>query len=151
MLKAIPSMSWALLLLFIIFYIFGVFGSTMYGDTFPELFGDIGGSMFTLFQVMTFESWATAVARPIMEIHDYAWIYFLIFILLTAITLLNVMVGIVVEAVGTISAAVKERQAAEAAENAPPEVRAADEIEAEIRQHLAQIEALLEVRKEVAI
>ena len=96
---------------------------------------------------MTFESWATAVARPIMEIHDYAWIYFLIFILLTAITLLNVMVGIVVEAVGTISAAVKERHAAEAAENAPPEVRAADEIEAEIRQHLAQIEALLDVRK----
>ena len=151
MLKAIPSMSWALLLLFIIFYIFGVFGSTLYGEDFPELFGDIGGSMFTLFQVMTFESWATAVARPIMEIYDYAWIYFLIFILLTAITLLNVMVGIVVEAVGTISAAVKERQAAEAAENAPPEVRRADEIEAEIRQHLAQIEALLEVRKEVAI
>ena len=151
MLKAIPSMSWALLLLFIIFYIFGVFGSTMYGDTFPELFGDIGGSMFTLFQVMTFESWATAVARPIMEIHDYAWIYFLIFILLTAITLLNVMVGIVVEAVGTISAAVKERQAAEAAENAPPEERRADEIEAEIRQHLAQIEVLLEKRKDEAI
>ena len=148
MLKAIPSMSWALLLLFIIFYIFGVFGSTMYGDTFPELFGDIGGSMFTLFQVMTFESWATAVARPIMEIYDYAWIYFLIFILLTAITLLNVMVGIVVEAVGTISAAVKERQAAEAAENAPPEVRRADEIEAEIRQHLAQIEELLQKREE---
>mgnify|MGYP001718502727 FL=1 len=151
MLKAIPSMSWALLLLFIIFYIFGVFGSTMYGDTFPELFGDIGGSMFTLFQVMTFESWATAVARPIMEIYDYAWIYFLIFILLTAITLLNVMVGIVVEAVGTISAAVKERQAAEAAENAPPEERRADEIEAEIRQHLAQIEALLQKRKDEAI
>ena len=56
------------------------------------------------------------------------------------------MVGIVVEAVGTISAAVKEKQAEEAAENAPPEVRRADEIEAEIRQHLAQIEALLEVR-----
>lgn len=148
MLKAIPSMSWALLLLFIIFYIFGVFGSTMYGDTFPELFGDIGGSMFTLFQVMTFESWATAVARPIMEIHDYAWIYFLIFILLTAITLLNVMVGIVVEAVGTISAAVKERQAAEAAEEAPPEVCAADEIEAKIREHLAQIEELLQKREE---
>ena len=113
--------------------------------------GDIGGSMFTLFQVMTFESWATAVARPIMAMYPYAWIYFLVFILLTAITLLNVMVGIVVEAVGTISAAVKERQAAEAAENAPPEVRRADEIEAEIRQHLAQIEALLEKRKDEAI
>ena len=109
--------------------------------------GDIGGSMFTLFQVMTFESWATAVARPIMAMYPYAWIYFLVFILLTAITLLNVMVGIVVEAVGTISAAVKEKQAAEAAENAPPEVREADEIEAEIRKHLVQIEELLNARR----
>ena len=147
MLKAIPSMTWALLLLFIVFYIFAVFGSTMYGDTFPELFGDIGGSMFTLFQVMTFESWATAVARPIMAMYPYAWVYFLVFILLTAITLLNVMVGIVVEAVGTISEAVKQKKADEAAENAPPEVRDADEIEAEIRKHLGQIEELLQMRK----
>ena len=146
MLKAIPSMSWALLLLFIIFYIFGVFGSTLFGETFPELFGDIGGSMFTLFQVMTFESWATAVARPIMATYSYAWVYFLVFILLTAITLLNVMVGIVVEAVGTISEAVKQKQAADAAENAPSEVREADEVEAEIRMHLEQIEELLKKR-----
>ncbi len=151
MLKAIPSMTWALLLLFIVFYIFAVFGSTMYGDAFPELFGDIGGSMFTLFQVMTFESWATAVARPIMAMYPYAWIYFLVFILLTAITLLNVMVGIVVEAVGTISEAVKQKQAAEAAENAPLEVRDADEREAEIRKHLVQIEELLQKRKDEAI
>ena len=146
MLKAIPSMTWALLLLFIVFYIFAVFGSTMYGDAFPELFGDIGGSMFTLFQVMTFESWATAVARPIMATYSYAWVYFLVFILLTAITLLNVMVGIVVEAVGTISEAVKQKQAADAAENAPSEVREADEVEAEIRMHLEQIEELLKKR-----
>ena len=146
MLKAIPSMTWALLLLFIVFYIFAVFGSTMYGDAFPELFGDIGGSMFTLFQVMTFESWATAVARPIMATYSYAWVYFLVFILLTAITLLNVMVGIVVEAVGAISEAVKQKQAADAAENAPSEVREADEVEAEIRMHLAQIEELLKKR-----
>lgn len=146
MLKAIPSMTWALLLLFIVFYIFAVFGSTMYGDTFPELFGDIGGAMFTLFQVMTFESWATAVARPIMEIHPHAWVYFLVFILLTAVTLLNVMVGIVVEAVGTISEAVKQEKAAEAAKIEPPEAQSAEEREAKIRKHLEAIEALLRER-----
>ena len=146
MLKAIPSMSWALLLLFIIFYIFGVFGSTLYGETFPELFGNIGGSIFTLFQVMTFESWATAVARPIMEMYPYAWAYFLVFILLTAITLLNVMVGIVVEAVGTISEAVKREQNAAEEENTSSDVCAADEVEKEIRKHLEQIEELLKKR-----
>ena len=147
MLKAIPSMSWALVLLFIIFYIFAVFGSTLYGGTFPELFGDIGGSMFTLFQVMTFESWATAVARPIMEVYEYAWVYFLIFILLTSITLLNVMVGIVVEAVGTISDAAKKKQAAKDREAA---VIDDDKIEMEIRQHLEQIDELLKQRSAVS-
>ena len=146
MLKAIPSMSWALLLLFIIFYIFGVFGSTLYGETFPELFGNIGGSIFTLFQVMTFESWATAVARPIMEMHPYSWVYFLVFILLTSITLLNVMVGIVVEAVGTISEAVKREQNAAEEKNTSSDVCAADEVEKEIRKHLEQIEELLKKR-----
>ena len=146
MLKAIPSMSWALLLLFIIFYIFGVFGSTLYGETFPELFGNIGGSIFTLFQVMTFESWATAVARPIMEMHPYSWVYCLVFILLTSITLLNVMVGIVVEAVGTISEAVKREQNAAEEENTSSDVCAADEVEKEIRKHLEQIEELLKKR-----
>ena len=147
MLKAIPSMSWALVLLFIIFYIFAVFGSALYGDTFPELFGGVGGAMFTLFQVMTFESWATAVARPIMAVHSFAWIYFLVFILLTSITLLNVMVGIVVEAVGTISEAAKKKQAAKEAENASAEVMNDDQVEKEIRKHLEQIEELLEARK----
>ena len=56
------------------------------------------------------------------------------------------MVGIVVEAVGTISEAVKQKQAADAAENAPSEVREADEVEAEIRMHLEQIEELLKKR-----
>ncbi len=147
MLKAIPSMSWALVLLFIIFYIFAVFGSALYGDSFPELFGGVGGSMFTLFQVMTFESWATAVARPIMEIYPYAWIYFLVFILLTSITLLNVMVGIVVEAVGTISEAAKKKQAAKDAAKAQYEGYEADEVEKEIRKHFEEIEKLLKARR----
>jgi len=82
-----------------------------------------------------------------MAVYSYAWIYFLIFILLTAITLLNVMVGIVVEAVGSISEAAKQKAAEEAAKNAPPDVRTANEIEAEIRTHLSQIEELLQKRQ----
>lgn len=146
MLKAIPSMTWALLLLFIIFYIFAVFGSTLYGDAFPELFGDIGDSIFTLFQVMTFESWATAVARPIMEVHPYAWVFFLVFILLTSITLLNVMVGIVVEAVAQISEANRQKQLSAEEKNLFSDVRDTEKIDKEIREHIAKIEELLKAR-----
>lgn len=57
------------------------------------------------------------------------------------------MVGIVVEAVGSISEAAKQKAAEEAAKNAPPDVRTANEIEAEIRTHLSQIEELLQKRQ----
>lgn len=144
MLKAIPSMSWALVLLFIIFYIFGVFGCTLFGSDFPTLFGSVGGSMFTLFQVMTFESWSTAVARPIMQMYPYAWIFFLVFILLTSITLLNVMVGIVVESVEGICKVTREKQIITQTASLPDDIC---EKEQEIRKHLEQIESLIKKKK----
>lgn len=146
MLKTIPSMTWALVLLVIIFYIFAVFGNALYGEAFPELYGDIGGSMFTLFQVMTFESWATAVARPIMAQFSYAWIYFFVFILLTSITVLNVMVGIVVDAVSQISEAENKKRLAENSTGSD-EVDLEREIQ-EIRDHLDNLETLLTAIKE---
>lgn len=120
--------------------------SAEYGDAFPELFGDIGDSIFTLFQVMTFESWATAVARPIMEVHPYAWVFFLVFILLTSITLLNVMVGIVVEAVAQISEANRQKQLSVEAKDLFSDVRDTEKIDKEIREHIAKIEELLKAR-----
>ncbi len=77
------------------------------------------------------------------------WVYFLVFILLTSITLLNVMVGIVVEAVGTISEAAKKKQAAKDAEKASADLLEADEVGKEIRKHFEQIEELLKARKEM--
>ena len=61
----------------------GLFGSAM-----PTEFGTLGRSFFTLFQVMTLESWATAVARPAMEANAFAWAFFVVFILATTFTML---------------------------------------------------------------
>lgn len=143
MLKTIPAMLWSLVLLLIIFYIFAVFGTTLFSHEFPELFGDLGSSIFTLFQVMTFESWATAVARPIMEVYPYSWIYFLIFILGTSITVLNVMVGIVVDAVSEISAAEKMKAMQEQYKDS---TSVEMEIDA-IKKHLEVIESLMSAKK----
>lgn len=142
MLRTIPSMSWALVLLFIIFYIFAIFGQNMFADDFQELFGTLGGSMFTLFQVMTFESWATAVARPVMDVYPLAWIYFLLFILLTSITVLNVMVGIVVEAVSQIAEVEK-------AKSLEKQYHGKESIEEElqlIHEHIDKLEVMLRIK-----
>lgn len=96
LLKSIPSIGWIGVLVMIIFYIFAVIGTSLYGEQFPQWFGNLGASMFTLFQVMTLESWASGIARPVMQEIPHAWIFFVPFILLATYTTLNIFIAIVV-------------------------------------------------------
>ncbi|NIC06870.1 ion transporter [Billgrantia bachuensis] len=95
--KSIPRMGYVALLMFIIFYIYGAIGSFLFASVDEKLWGNISLAMLTLFQVATFESWATAVLYPTMEHYPYAWIYFLTFIFLNAFIFLNMMIGIVLD------------------------------------------------------
>ena len=95
LLKSIPSMGWISLLLMVV-YIFAVLGTNLYGNEFPELFGDLGSSMFTLFQIMTLESWSSGIARPMMQTMPYAYLFFVPFILIATYTTLNIFIAIVV-------------------------------------------------------
>jgi len=96
LLKSIPSIGWISLLLMVVFYIFAVLGTNLYGNEFPELFGDLGSSMFTLFQIMTLESWSSGIARPMMQTMPYAYLFFVPFILIATYTTLNIFIAIVV-------------------------------------------------------
>ena len=89
-------MGWISLLLMVVFYIFAVLGTNLYGNEFPELFGDLGSSMFTLFQIMTLESWSSGIARPMMQTMPYAYLFFVPFILIATYTTLNIFIAIVV-------------------------------------------------------
>lgn len=95
--KSLPRMAYVALLMFIMFYIYGAVGSFLFHDVDEKLWGNIAVSMLTLFQVATFESWATAVLYPTMEHYPYSWIYFLTFIFLNAFIFLNMMIGIVLD------------------------------------------------------
>lgn len=97
LLKSIPRMGYVVLLMFIIFYIYAAIGSFLFHTVDEQLWGNIALAMLTLFQVATFESWATAVLYPTMEHFPYAWIYFLTFIFLNAFIFLNMMIGIVLD------------------------------------------------------
>lgn len=95
--KSLPRMGYVALLMFIIFYIYAAVGSFIFHDVDEKLWGNIAVAMLTLFQVATFESWATAVLYPTMEYYPYSWIYFLTFIFLNAFIFLNMMIGIVLD------------------------------------------------------
>ncbi|MFN3882748.1 MAG: ion transporter [Nitrincola lacisaponensis] len=103
--KSIPRMGYVALLMFIIFYIYAAIGSFLFESVDEKLWGNISLAMLTLFQVATFESWATAVLYPTMEHYPYSWIFFLTFIFLNAFIFLNMMIGIVLDVMQKESAA----------------------------------------------
>jgi voltage-gated sodium channel len=98
LLSAIPAMGTVILLLSLIFYVSAVMATTLFGASFPDWFGNIGLSLYSLFQIMTLESWSMGIVRPVMEAYPYAWAFFVPFILVTSFTVLNLFIAIIVNA-----------------------------------------------------
>ncbi|HYH70641.1 MAG TPA: ion transporter [Methyloceanibacter sp.] len=110
---ALPGMGSILLLIALIFYVCAVMAVNLYGAQYPELFGTLGASLFTLFTIMTLEGWVEGVVNPIMETNPYAWLFFIPFIIITTFWVLNLFIGIIVNAMQEehAKAEAEERQA----------------------------------------
>ena len=104
LLSAIPGLSSIILVLLLVYYVFAVMATNLFGNDFPQWFGSIGSSMYTLFQVMTLESWSMGIVRPIMEQFPYAWMFFVPYILIATFTMLNLFIAIIVNAMQTQNA-----------------------------------------------
>ncbi|MGK7296968.1 MAG: ion transporter [Candidatus Wenzhouxiangella sp. M2_3B_020] len=102
LMRALPGMGWTALLLVLVFYIFAVMGTMMFRESFPEYWGTLGRSFFSLFQIMTLESWSSAIARPMLEEIPLAWMYFVPFILVSSFMVLNLFIAIIVSATNAI-------------------------------------------------
>ena len=98
LIDAIPSMWTVVVLLLLIFYIFSVMATKLFGAAFGEWFGTIGASAFTLFQIMTLEGWSDGIVRPVMKLYPWAWMFFVPFILITSFAVLNLFIGVIVDA-----------------------------------------------------
>lgn len=95
---ALPGMGSIMALLTLVFYVFSVMATKLFSSAFPEWFGSIGASAYSLFQVMTLESWSMGIVRPVMEVYPFAWAFFIPFIVCTTFTVLNLFIGIIVSA-----------------------------------------------------
>ncbi len=93
---ALPGMASVFLLMAIIFYIGAVMATKLFGADFPDWFGTLGRSAYTLFQIMTLESWSMGIVRPVMESQPYAWAFFVPFIMVTTFAVVNLLVGLIV-------------------------------------------------------
>lgn len=97
MFAALPGGASVAGILFILYYVAAIVGTTLFGDDVPRYFGDMGTTFFTLFQLMTLEGW-NSIAEAVMATNPRAWMFFVIFIVFTNFTTLNLLFGIIVDA-----------------------------------------------------
>ncbi|KPK37896.1 MAG: hypothetical protein AMJ69_10025 [Gammaproteobacteria bacterium SG8_47] len=102
LLHAIPGIASIAGLMVLLYYVFAVMATGLFGADHPTWFGTIGKSMYTLFQIMTLESWSMGIVRPVMETHPYAWLFFIPFILIATFTILNLFIAIIVNTMQTM-------------------------------------------------
>jgi len=93
---ALPGMASVFVLMAIIFYVGAVVATKLFSASFPEWFGSLGGSAYSLFQIMTLESWSMGIVRPVMEVYPHAWMFFVPFIMVTTFAVVNLLVGLIV-------------------------------------------------------
>jgi voltage-gated sodium channel len=142
LLSAIPGLASVFGIIAIIFYVAAVIATKLFGGDFPQWFGNLGSSAYTLFQVMTLESWSMGIVRPVMEVFPQAWAFFVLFILVSTFTMLNLFIAVIVNAIQAeheIELLDKGAAAAEksAAAELQEEVRALRDELREMRQLLA--------------
>ena len=140
LLAAIPGLASIGMVLALVFYVFAVITTNLFGAAFPDWFGTLGRSLYTLFQVMTLESWSMGISRPVMEVFPYAWIFFIPFILIATFTMLNLFIGVIVSAMQSFSDDDKAQSAPDAAPEGTAQLHT--ELRA-LRSEMAELRELL--------
>ena len=120
-----------------IFYIGAVMATKLFGQAFPDWFGSIGHSLYSLFQIMTLESWSMGIVRPVMKVYPYAWIFFVPFIMVTSFAVINLFIGVIVDSMQTVQEELVEEVHADA-QNIEEKLNNVEKELAELRRMLRE-------------
>jgi voltage-gated sodium channel len=145
LLASVPGISSIALVMSIIFYVFAVLATNLFGGDFDQWFGSVGRSLYTLFQIMTLESWSMGIVRPVMEIFPLAWMFFVPFILIATFTMLNLFIGVIVSAIQSFHDAEIVEQA-----GPPSETITLAEVQQQLRLMSSQLDDMRALLKQRA-
>ncbi len=110
LLGSLASLGSVIGLMLIVFYVSAVVSTNLFASEFPDWFGNLGSSFFTLFQIMTLESWSEGIARPVMEKFPYSWVFFITFIMIATFTVVNLFIAAIVDSFSSTSHEDKEAE-----------------------------------------
>ena len=142
LLRSLPGLGSTAILLLLIFYVGGVMTTVLFKTAFPEFFGDLGSSIYSLFQIMTLESWSMGIVRPEMEQYPYSWLFFVPFVIVTSILVLNLVVAIVVDSMQSAKEMMAEEGRAEREAAGEPAEATLETLQTEIRALRTEVQAL---------
>ena len=95
LLRSIPSMLNVIILMSIIFFIYGVAGYHLFHEHDPTHWRDLGYAILTLFRIVTLEDW-TDVMYKAMELSPYYGFYFVSFVVFGTFIVINLFMAVVI-------------------------------------------------------
>jgi voltage-gated sodium channel len=138
LLAAVPGMASIGALLSLIIYVAAVMATKLFGGISPQYFGDLGTTLFTLFQTMTGEAWPD-IAREVMAQAPLAWIFFVIYILISSFAVLNLFIAVIVSGMEkSVTNDLVEAEEQHAADQARSDALILEEIRA-LRREVAEL------------
>ncbi len=146
LLRSLPGLGSTAVLLLLIFYVGGVMTTVLFKSAFPEFFGDLGASIYSLFQIMTLESWSMGIVRPVMEAYPYSWLFFVPFVIVTSILVLNLVVAIVVDSMQSAKEMMAAEGRAQREAAGEPAEATLESLQGELRALRAEVQALRDER-----
>jgi voltage-gated sodium channel len=97
MVRSLPPIASMGLLAILLIYLYGMVGWILFHTEDPQRWGNIGDAMLNLFVMLTLEQWPTYL-RAGMEIYSWSWIYFVSYVLIAGFLIINILIGIVINA-----------------------------------------------------
>lgn len=98
LIKAMPGIFCTAALMIVIFYIFSVIATKIFGGSFPVQFGSIKASLISLLQLMTFDGWVDEMLRPVMAQFPYSWLFFIPFMIIVVFSFVGLFMSVMVDA-----------------------------------------------------
>ena len=95
LIRSLPGLGNVMLLLSVLYYVYAVAGVHLFRDHDPTHWSSLGIGLLTLFRVMTLEDW-TDVMYVAMELHPMAWLFFVSFVMLAAVIMINLVIAVVI-------------------------------------------------------
>lgn len=148
---AIPGMASVVGVLLLLFYVASVLATKLFGqhpdENMQAWFGTIGDSAYTLFQVMTLESWSMGIVRPTMELFPWSWMFFVPFIIITSFAVLNLFIGVIVDAMQNVQAKSRDEDKSEMKQFTQDEIALLSRNVETLREEIASLKSILESKQ----